>query len=206
MNTYQKTPDASQCDCEPRNHLAMGSCHHCLALENEIIITSVVGSDKETCLFLQGNSPHPVLKANKTSPCLQTSPGSFRGTGHTAAASSHAQRWGGGAALSGASQRPWQRGSVEQFGACAHSECSHPPALPSNGVTLRTAASNDFSAGGAVFGVIQHYNSALRYPLGRGSRRGPAPFLQTEAGNMPWFCNWDNGAEQKLLPETQNYF
>ena len=80
MNMHQETPDASQCEHEPRNCLTMGSCNHCLAQENEIIAMSIVGSDKEMCDFLPENRPHAMLKANKMSICYRHHLGACRGT------------------------------------------------------------------------------------------------------------------------------
>ncbi|CAM5162368.1 unnamed protein product [Natator depressus] len=63
--------DESQCGHEPRNYLIEGSCNCHLTQENEIKVTSVVGSGREMPL-LQENRQQATVKADAMSIGLST--------------------------------------------------------------------------------------------------------------------------------------
>ncbi|KAG6933499.1 leucine rich repeat containing 53 [Chelydra serpentina] len=70
-NCCCRTLDESQCGHEPRNYLTEGSCNCHLTQENEIKVTSIVGSGREMPL-LQENRHQATVKADAMSIELDT--------------------------------------------------------------------------------------------------------------------------------------
>lgn len=70
-NCCCRTLDESQCGHEPRNYLTEGYCNCHLTQENEIKVTSIVGSGREMPL-LQENRHQATVKADSTSIGLDT--------------------------------------------------------------------------------------------------------------------------------------